>query len=211
MKSRNILLVVASVIVLLLGFSGCKTDGFSKDEVELITSDEANSAMRLYTIKEKSDSLLLRQEARNIRIKHIGSETLEHLKSRMFATMTDTLNPGVGIAAPQVGIGVKMIWAQRFDKPDEPFEVFYNPVITEYSDSINSGDEGCLSVPGYRGKVDRSQNITLVYLDSLGDKKTESISGFTAVILQHEVDHVNGILYYDRIHNGFDALTIAEE
>jgi peptide deformylase len=128
----------------------------------------------------------------------------------MFATMTDTLNPGAGIAAPQVGIGVKMIWAQRFDKPAEPFEVFYNPVITEYSDSINSGNEGCLSVPGYCGKVDRSQNITLIYLDSLGDKKTENISGFTAVILQHEVDHLNGILYYDLIHNGFGALTITE-
>ncbi|MBN1924507.1 MAG: peptide deformylase [Prolixibacteraceae bacterium] len=211
MKTKQALFIATSVFILMLYLPGCKTDGFSNEEVELISSGKTNQIMELYTINEKSDSLLLRQKARKIKKKNIGSETLELLKKRMFASMTDTLNPGVGIAAPQVGLSVRMIYVQRFDKPGDPFEIYYNPEITEYSDSINSGSEGCLSVPGYQGKVDRSQNITVNYLDSTGKKRTENINGFTAVIFQHELDHINGVLYFDRIFNGFEALTKTEE
>jgi len=70
--------------------------------------------------------------------------------------------------------------------------------------------EGCLSVPGYRGKVDRSHNIELSYLDSTGKKQKETVNGYTAVIFQHEIDHLNGILFFDRVYGGFNLLTKVE-
>ncbi|MDA3928232.1 MAG: peptide deformylase [Prolixibacteraceae bacterium] len=197
--------------IALLFFSACKTDGFSKSELSLIQSESSNAILPLFTINVKSDSILLRNEARSIKKKYIGSETLEHLRKRMYATVIDSLNGGVGIAAPQIGIGVKMIYVQRFDKKGEPFEVYYNAKIEEYGDSINSGREGCLSVPNYQGYVSRSQDIAISYLDSVGHFNREKINDFTAVIFQHEIDHIQGVLYYDHIVNGYEALTYKNE
>jgi len=199
------------VMLIVIAFAGCKTDELNKTEKQRILANDANVLMPLLTINQKSDSILLRTIAREVKKKHIGSTTFEHLRKRMLATVNDRLNQGVGIAAPQVGVSVRMIYVQRFDKTGEPFEIYYNPVIIEYGDSINSGQEGCISVPDYRGMVDRSHNIVITYLDSLGEKQTEQINDFTAVIFQHEVDHVNGILYYDHIFRGFESLIHFEE
>jgi len=159
------------------------------------------------TVFSKQDSLFLRKGARKVEKKYINSSTINLLKARMLATVNDSLNRGVGIAAPQVGVGINMIMVKRFDKEGTPFEVCFNPHILEYGDSINSGIEGCLSVPGYNGHVQRSQNIKIAFLDSVGVKKKEEISGFTAVIFQHEIDHLSGTLYYDHVIGGFPALT----
>lgn len=207
---KTILQFFVITSLLLFGLQACKTDGFTKDEIRIIQSGDVNSVMPLYTINNVSDSLLLRQVARKIEKRNIKSANLEHLRLRMLATVTDSSNVGVGLAASQVGISVRMIYVQRFDKPGEPYEIYYNPVILEYGDSINSGREGCLSVPSYRGTVDRSQNIVLSYLDSLGNKQNEKINEFTAVIFQHEVDHINGVLYYDHIFDGFNSLALIE-
>jgi peptide deformylase len=203
---KSLFLLTTVTILFMLSLINCKTDGFTPEEKQQIMEGNEHSIMRLYTIEEKTDSLLLRQKARTVKKKDINSVTMEHFRSRMLATVNDSLDQGVGIAAPQVGISLQMIYVQRLDKQGEPFEIYYNPLIEYYGDSINSGLEGCLSVPSYRGKVDRSQNIVISYLDSLGNKKKEKINDFTAVIFQHEVDHINGILYYDHIYNGFNSL-----
>ena len=83
--------------------------------------------------------------------------------------------------------------------------------ITFYGDSLKIGDEGCLSVPGYSGKVERPQLIKINYLDAEGNQHDEEIEGFTAVIFQHEIDHLNGKLYFDRIPEGFTSLVGNEE
>lgn len=189
----------------------CKTEGFFKAELERINNQESGEIMPLFTISVKSDSLLLRKQARSVKPDNLHSNEMQLLKKRMLATVTDSSNLGVGIAAPQVGVSLQMIYVQRFDKPGEPFEVYYNPVIVEYGDSINAGKEGCLSVPHYRGQVSRSQNIVISYMDSMGNNQTEKINDFTAVIFQHEVDHINGKLYYDHVINGFEALSYVED
>jgi peptide deformylase len=194
-------------VVILFSFLGCTDNGLTLGEIERIKSKGAGEMMPLLTILSTKDSLFLRQNARKVDKQNINSKTMSCLKSRLLATVNDSLNRGVGIAAPQVGIGIKMILVKRFDKVNEPFEVYFNPRIIEKSDSINSGTEGCLSVPGYKGKVERSQNINISYNDSLGGKRKEEISGFTAVIFQHEIDHLNGVLYYDHINGGFKSLT----
>lgn len=92
-----------------------------------------------------------------------------------------------------------MIAVQRFDKPGEPFEIYLNPEIVEYSAETAPGREGCLSIPGCYGEVTRAQQIVLRYRDEQFAERTERIGGFTAVIFQHEVDHLDGILYTDQM------------
>jgi peptide deformylase len=210
MKSQS-LLNFAIFGMMLISIIGCTEHGFRPVEVKKITQKSEQATLPLLTIENKSDSLFLRQVSRKVDKENIGSKHMKQLKNRMLATISDSLNSGVGLAAPQVGIGVKMILVQRFDKANEPFEFYFNPKIKEYSDSINSGFEGCLSVPGYRGHVQRSQNILVSYRDSSGTKMEETISDFTAVIFQHEVDHLNGIFYFDHVFGGFHALMPAEE
>ena len=110
------------------------------------------------------------------------------------------MNQGVGIAAPQVGVLKNIIWVQRFDKLNYPFEVYINPTITYYSEEKQPCREGCLSIPN---RIDttqiRSQLIEIKYLDKNGLSRNESVEGFTAVIFQHEIDHLNGILYIDHL------------
>lgn len=210
MGKRCFLKITIVSVVIFTSLIGCTIDGFNKKEIARIEYIVSNSSMPLLLINNKSDSLFLRQDARKIRKNNIGSSYMEQLKLLMLRTVNDSLNQGVGISAPQVGVGIQMIIVQRTDKIGEPFEIYYNPKIEEYGDSINSGIEGCLSVPGFSAKVDRSHNIQLSYLDSTGEKKNEEISGFAAVIFQHEIDHLNGVIYFDHVFGGFNSLTPVE-
>jgi peptide deformylase len=196
--------------LLAFGISRCKTEPLKQHEKELVLSGIAEQPMRLLSIENNDDSLFLRQEARKIKKSHISNPNINHLKMRMLSTVTNPENEGVGIAAPQIGVSLQMIYVQRFDKEGEPFEIYFNPKIETYGDSINSGLEGCLSVPGYRGRVDRSQNIVISYIDSLGQKQQETVNDFTAVIFQHEIDHLKGMLYFDHIYDGFNSLNKTE-
>ncbi|MDA3880538.1 MAG: peptide deformylase [Prolixibacteraceae bacterium] len=198
------------IILIIFALISCQNDfgGLNKDEHQLVSSKAATEPMDLFVIDNHSDSLFLRETCREVDDDVIGSVCMEYFRSRLLATVKDTLNPGVGIAAPQVGVGLRMLYVQRFDKPNEPFEIYYNPVVETFSDSTKTGSEGCLSIPGYRGDVRRAYSIELNYLDSLGKQKNEEINGFTAVIFQHEIDHINGVLYHDHIPDGFGALEI---
>jgi peptide deformylase len=117
----------------------------------------------------------------------------------MLATVQNPENEGVGIAAPQVGILRRVVAVQRFDKEGEPFEFYVNPEIVEFGDEMELGGEGCLSVPDFSGDVWRAQRIVIKYRDEKFAEHTETIEGFTAVIFQHEIDHLDGILYIDRM------------
>jgi peptide deformylase len=106
----------------------------------------------------------------------------------------------VGIAAPQIGINKRAVVVQRFDKPGEPFEAYPNIYIVECSEEKQKGPEGCLSVPDERHDVNRSTSVVISYYDiGKGEMVTETIEGFTAVIFQHEIDHLEGIIYTDRV------------
>ncbi|WP_172277594.1 peptide deformylase [Chryseobacterium sp. LAM-KRS1] len=119
------------------------------------------------------------------------------LVKRMKESLLST-DGGVGIAAPQVGINRKIIWVQRFDKKDNPLEYFINPVIIWRSELQNLGPEGDLSIPEFRDQFYRSKVIQLEYVDLKGQKYSEIVEGFTAVIFQHEIDHLFGILISDK-------------
>lgn len=99
-----------------------------------------------------------------------------------------------------MGISRRVVAVQRFDIEGEPFIVYPNVRITARRGPEECGPEGCLSVPDRRGIVSRSRDIDITYISSATLKDTtETVRGFTAVIFQHECDHLDGILYTDRL------------
>lgn len=198
-------------LLVCLLFTGCfssKTlfkSSFSKEEITVITQTDSLKPMRVYKINNTKDSLLLRKKSSYINPK---DPYLQHFTKRLYATVRDSLSMGVGIAAPQVGVLKNIIWIQRFDKNNLPFEVYLNPKISLYSNETQTLKEGCLSIPN-RTEVlsSRSQTITIEYDTMEGNNKTEIVDGFTAVIFQHEIDHLNGILYLDHLAKEYKSKT----
>ena len=104
---------------------------------------------------------------------------------------------GVGIAAPQIGENIRLIIVNA---KDGPFPCI-NPIIEKTSWLTSEDEEGCLSVPGVYGRVKRKKRIRVSFLDQYGKRITISASGLLARIFQHEVDHINGILFIDKAKN----------
>lgn len=121
----------------------------------------------------------------------------------MQATMLD--RNGVGIAAPQVYISKRVIIVAsranpRYpDAPEMDAITMVNPEIIQKSTQVVLGEEGCLSVPNERGQVERAEQITVEYFTLNGVKIRQNFSGFPARIIQHEVDHLDGILFVERV------------
>lgn len=172
---------------------------FTTDEIALISN--ADSLMRVLTIMDSLDNKVLRSKSTNLSEAALLSKEYNRLAELMVQTVTHPSQDGVGIAGPQVGLNRRVVAVQRFDKEGEPFEVYANIRIVEMIGEKVAGSEGCLSVPDMSGEVERYQEIMIEY-DKPGaeiEKVQERISGFTAVIFQHECDHLDGILYIDRI------------
>lgn len=179
-------------LVLLIGIINAQK--LSEPEIALINQGDINSALPIYQTTDKQQQQTLLAVSQDIDPIDKNTATLVN---RMKKSLLST-DGGVGIAAPQVGINRKIIWVQRFDKPNEPLEYFINPVITWKSELQNLGPEGDLSIPEFRGQFYRSKAIQLEYVDLKGQKYTEIVEGFTAVIFQHEIDHLFGILISDK-------------
>lgn len=119
--------------------------------------------------------------------------------------MQDTMNNSchcVGIAASQVGILVRIVVVNVSLNPkphrNSGLLIMINPVITYASGKLKSR-EGCLSVPDFTGNVSRNDKITIEYLDIKGTKKILKTSGFESIVIQHEIDHLNGIVFLDKV------------
>jgi peptide deformylase len=126
-------------------------------------------------------------------------DALRELARDMIDVMYD--EPGIGLAAPQVGAGVRMFvidteWSD--DEVGKNPRVVLNPEISDREGTI-TWEEGCLSVPDYTANVDRNAKITLRGSDLDGNPIEETVEGLRAVCVQHEVDHLDGILFIDRI------------
>lgn len=169
---------------------------FNDFEKSLINNADENSLMHVYQITDEKELAVLKKPSEDIKF---DDPLLDKLAARMLLTVKDPEHAGVGIAGPQVGINKNVIWVQRLDKKDEPFEFYLNPKIIWRSKLTRQGAEGCLSIPDLRQDVKRSYAIKLQHIDRKGVVKEELIEGFTAVIFQHEVDHLYGILFPDRI------------
>jgi peptide deformylase len=157
--------------------------------------EEISMPVRVFKSHIPNDSIILN----SISVPVSPSDAnLKLLISKMYKTVTDSLSRGVGIAAPQIGINKRVILVQRFDKPNEPFEAYINPSIIQRSDLMALRTEGCLSVDDYRCEVERSYAILINYFTVDGIFNTEMVEDFTARIFQHEIDHLDGILFPER-------------
>ena len=146
---------------------------------------------------------ILRLKAARVADAEFNSDWLMQLASAMIATMLE--RSGVGIAAPQVYISKRVIIVAsrpnlRYpDAPEMDAVVMVNPEILEFSQSTFLGEEGCLSVPNERGQVERAQVVKVRYYTLQGDVVETSYEGFPARIVQHEVDHLDGVLFVERL------------
>lgn len=192
---------ILSILVFLISISGFSQHylPFNSEEIKLIQTDSLQM-LRVYNLQNHGDSLVLKSKSLPV---EEGEKMLNLLSKRMLLSVNDPINRGVGIAAPQVGINRRVIVVQRFDKTEEPFEVFVNPIIVWASDLMQLGPEGDLSFDE-RGTVMRHYIIEVQYQTIDGSTIREIMEGFTAVIFQHERDHLDGILLTDRIEEQKD-------
>ncbi|PKO60845.1 MAG: peptide deformylase [Betaproteobacteria bacterium HGW-Betaproteobacteria-17] len=129
--------------------------------------------------------------------------------TQLIVDMHDTMRAldGAGLAAPQIGVGLQVVIFgvsanPRYpDAEAVPYTVLINPQLTPLSDAMEEGWEGCLSVPGMRGLVPRHTALRYRGFDPAGQPIDRSVSGFHARVVQHEVDHLHGILYPMRIRD----------
>ncbi|MCK5809195.1 peptide deformylase [bacterium] len=192
MKYYNVLVVLSALLVV----SACSQPAYpySATETYLIMSGQAEKEMPVVENNTKAGDVFLRKSAMKV---PYNTLVTDRLIKRMKASAL--VEKGVGIAAPQVGISRQLLLVQRFDRPSKPFFACLNPEVKKMSEETKKGMEGCLSVPAGYGEVERSKEITLVCYDAKGAPFEETISGFTAVIFQHELDHLNGVLFVDRM------------
>ena len=164
---------------------------------------------------------VLRKQSRALSKEEIGSPSIQHLIELMRDTMRDA--PGVGLAAPQIGESIQLAviedreayitdvpadqLAERQRSPI-PFHVIINPKLLFLDNSSAQFFEGCLSVAGFSAIVDRALKVRVECLNERGEEITIKAQGWYARILQHEIDHLNGTLYVDRMKTR--TLTTAE-
>lgn len=144
----------------------------------------------IYEIKKYGETTL-REIAQEV--DKIDDEILEILDN-----MVETMHSakGVGLAAPQVGISKRIFVC---DQGDGVVRKVINPVITPLTEKLMDYEEGCLSVPGIYKKVQRPEKIKIEYLNEKGESVTEEVEGFLAIIMQHEYDHLNAVLFVDKV------------
>ena len=146
----------------------------------------------------------IRQEAKPVSSEELHSREIRQLIDDMIDTMRDA--HGVGIAAPQVHVSKQIIVIEvspenpRYpNQPAVPLTVLLNPTITEHAESTEEGWEGCLSVPDLRGLVPRWTKLSVSGLNREGQAVQLDAEGFLARVIQHEVDHLNGRVFLDRL------------
>ena len=154
--------------------------------------------LKIYKLGEE----VLRQKCEAVKAEEINDEFRALIKE-MFLTMNEA--NGVGLAAPQVGIAKRFFVAKSDDDVER---VFINPVITKTSSELSEYEEGCLSIPGVYETIVRPKAVTISALDINGKPFTLDAEGLLARIVQHESDHLDGVLYIDRGDEAFKEKTI---
>jgi peptide deformylase len=160
---------------------------------------------------------VLRAKALPVPPNEIRSTRIQRLVDDMFETMHEY--GGIGLAAPQVHEGVRLFVAgvresERLtpmsDDAGMPFVALINPEIVPVSQAVETGWEGCLSIPDIRGEVPRAAAVRVRAYDRDGQRLDIEASGLPARVLQHENDHLDGVLFFDRMAS-FDTLTFLDE
>ena len=152
---------------------------------------------------------VLRRRARPLEPDQISTPRIQQLIDDMFETMRDS--EGIGLAGPQVYESIRLFVAGVDDEERMmPPVVMINPEVTPVGSDVEEDWEGCLSIPDIRGRVSRATVIKVRALDRYGTPLSMTANGFPARVIQHEVDHLDGVLFFDRM-TSFESLTFLEE
>lgn len=155
---------------------------------------------------------ILREKATPV--SDIRDPKIQQLIDDMFVTSIEA--PGVGLAAPQVGHSIRLFVVTAGEDPDSPDDLFntpqaiINPEFVRFSSKLEEDWEGCLSIPGLRGRVNRAASLRVKYLDRNGAPMDIEVYDFIARIFQHENDHLDGIVFLDRMASLSSLMTEAE-
>lgn len=148
---------------------------------------------------------ILRQVAKEVSLSELKSPAIQKLIDDMIETMHEY--NGIGLAAPQVHESkqiavIEVHNSERYPwAPNVPLLILVNPVFLSKSDETADGWEGCLSVEGFRGKATRSKKVAVRFLDRKGKEQQLEAEGFPAVVIQHELDHLAGKVFLDRMRD----------
>jgi peptide deformylase len=154
---------------------------------------------------------VLRERAEDVPRERFGTRFLRDLERDLLRTMFE--DSGVGLAAPQIGVSLRVFAYYvpgEGQLDDVPPRVLVNPVLTPVGESTERGWEGCLSIPGLRGLVPRYPAVKVSAFDADGNPVTVEAAGFHARVIQHEADHLDGVLFVDRMTD-MSSLTFEEE
>ena len=152
---------------------------------------------------------VLRTRARSLELDEIGTPRIQRLIDHMFETMHDS--QGIGLAGPQVHESLRLFVAGVDDEEGTmPPVVFINPESTPIGSDVEEDWEGCLSIPDIRGRVQRATDMRIRALDRHGKPISMTVNGFPARVIQHETDHLDGVLFVDRM-TSFESLTFLDE
>lgn len=172
---------------------------------------EKMSELRILTIHDPEQLQVLRSKARKVRK---VTPALAALAEQMLETMREA--NGVGLAAPQVGVLQRLFVAElpEDEETGEPAETYilFNPEIVKgWGEDV--GYEGCLSIPGYIGQVARQEQVVVQGLDERGRSVRMKVNGYLARVFQHEIDHLDGVLYTDKLTDPatFQPVEIGQE
>ena len=152
---------------------------------------------------------VLRTRARPLEPNEIGTPRIQRLIDDMFETMHDS--QGIGLAGPQVHESIRLFVAGVEDEDRTmPPVVIINPEVTPIGSDVEEDWEGCLSIPDIRGRVSRPTDIKVRALDRHDKPISMTVDGFSARVIQHETDHLDGVLFVDRM-TSFESLTFLDE
>ena len=147
----------------------------------------------------------LRERAREVTVEELGSAELQRICDDLVETMRAA--NGAGLAAPQVDIPLRIFAVEVGDNPRYPYKprlglrVLVNPTVRALGGETYENYEGCLSIPDLRGLLARATEVEVTYLDPRGNEHTERFGGLSAGTMQHELDHLDGILFPDRVED----------
>lgn len=167
--------------------------------------------LEILTVQDPEHQRILRTKARKVQA---VSPRMVALAEQMLETMREA--NGIGLAAPQVGVLQRLFVVEvpedeEYEEPAQTYILFNPKIIKGRGEQI--GYEGCLSIPGYVGEVARREQVTVEGLDEKGEPVRHKVAGYLARVFQHEIDHLDGILYTDRLTDPetFQPVEVGEE
>lgn len=153
--------------------------------------------LRILTIEDKKDEEILRRKSLPVKEEEFNTKEFNEFLNNLLETAKQSSEPAGGIAANQVGVNKNVFYLLNYDT--NRWELFINPIVEPEGFTKMSIEESCLSVPNREEKVLRYKKVKITYQDREGNKQTKKFNDLNAITVQHEKDHLDGILFIDRI------------